>query len=133
MITVEELLHRQRKYTLYMLSLFVLGFGLSKYQAVFLGLIIGVIISFISLLLNKRRTDKLIQKTLGDNQNNKSISFKNLGITTTVAILLLIILLANRYHIDVSGWAIALGLMAGHTVLIIDYTYHIFVARKGGE
>ena len=49
---------RVRKYILYLLALYVLGWGFTSHQTVFLGLILGTSLSLFNLWLLVRKTKK---------------------------------------------------------------------------
>ena len=42
-----EMYNRQRKWIFYLLSIYVLGWGFTSYQTIFLGLILGTCFSFL--------------------------------------------------------------------------------------
>lgn len=56
---------RQRKYLLFILAVYVLGYGLTAYKTVFLGLILGTVFSLFNFLLLVRRMnafDRAVEK-----------------------------------------------------------------------
>lgn len=130
MVDMHELVIRQKKYTYYLLALFLLGWGFTPYQRVFLGLVIGVVMSFISLRLVARRTDKLIDRVLQTKETN--IRFKATAVSTysRLAAVGLVIIFAVRYEQFIEVWGFALGLMTGYLVMIIDYIYLQYIRGR---
>lgn len=131
MIDMHELVIRQKKYTYYLLALFVLGWGFTPYQRVFLGLAIGILVSFVSLSLVAKRTDKLMDRVLKTKETQ--IRYKATAVSTysRLAAIGLVILFAVRYPQYIEVWGFALGLMTGYLVMIIDYIYLQYI--KGRE
>ncbi len=131
MVDIHELIIRHKKYTYYLLALFVLGWGFTPYQRVFLGLVIGICVCFVSLSLVAKRTDKLMERVLKTKETK--IRYKATAVSTysRLAATGLVILFAVQYPHYIEVWGFALGLMTGYLVMIIDYIYLQYI--KGRE
>ncbi|MBO9130068.1 ATP synthase subunit I [Bacillus sp. 165] len=129
MVEMHELITRQKKYMYYLLALFVLGWGFTTYRAVFLGLILGTIVSFFGLRLVARRTDKLLDRVT----EGKKVKARAKAVSTysRLATIGLLVILAVRYKDLIEVWALGIGLMTGHLVMIIDFLYLQYI--KGRE
>ncbi|WP_028400662.1 ATP synthase subunit I [Ectobacillus panaciterrae] len=129
MTDMHELVRRQKKYMYYLLALFVLGWGFTPYPKVFLGVIIGTIVSFMSLRLVAWKTDKLLDRV---EQGNEKIRFKANAVSTypRLAAMGLVIIFAVRYQHLMETWSLGLGLMTGYLVMIIDFLYLQYIGRE---
>ena len=57
--------NRQRKWIFYLLSIYVLGWGFTSYQSIFLGLILGTCFSFLNLWILVRKTESFDKSNRG--------------------------------------------------------------------
>ncbi|MFX3624432.1 MAG: ATP synthase subunit I [Ectobacillus sp.] len=130
MIDMHQLVQRQKKYMYYLLAIFVLCWGFTPYQRVFLGLILGTAVSFLGLRLVARRTDKLLDRVT---KGNTTVRLKATAVSTysRLAAIGLLIMFAVRYEHLIEFWGLGLGLMAGYLVMIIDFLYLQYI--KGRE
>ncbi|MCM3004672.1 ATP synthase subunit I [Priestia koreensis] len=128
MITVQQLVTRQKKYMFYLLALFVLGWGFTSYQREFLGLILGTIVSFFSLRLVAFKIDKLLDRVI-EGEKVKARP-KVVSTYTRLALFGLLILLAIRYENMMEVWSLAVGLLTGYFVMIIDYVYIQYISNR---
>lgn len=121
MIDVHGLVQRQKKYTYYLVALFVLGWGFTPYKEAFLGLIIGTIFGFLSLRIVASKTDKLLDRVT----EGKDIKFKATAVSTysRLAFFGLLILFAAKYQQYIAVWSLGLGLLTAYFVMIIDFYY----------
>jgi ATP synthase protein I len=128
MIEMHELITRQKKYMYYLLALFVLGWGFTPHRAVFLGLILGTIVSFLGLRLVARRTDKLLDKVT----EGKKVRARARAVSTysRLAAIGLLIILAVKYEELIEVWALGFGLMTGYLVMIIDFLYLQYIRGR---
>ncbi|MEH7107581.1 ATP synthase subunit I [Bacillus sp. JJ1764] len=120
----KELYNRQRKWTFYILSICVLGWGFTSYKTVFLGIILGTIFSNVNLWLLMRKADKF-DKAIS--QGKKLRSLGSLQRLAMAAISVTIALKCPQYF-RVEG--VALGLMTSYIVIMIDYFYHALHVHK---
>ena len=54
----KSIFHRVGKYIIYLLAIYVLGWGFTSYQSVFLGLIFGTSLSLFNLWILVKKMDK---------------------------------------------------------------------------
>lgn len=128
MIEVHELVQRQKKYMYNLLALFVLGWGFTSYKDVFLGLIIGTIFGFLSLRIVAHKTDKLLDRVT----QGGTVKYKATAVSTysRLAAIGLLILFAAKYQHLMAMWSLALGLLTGYLVMIIDFLYLQYKSRE---
>lgn len=119
-----QMYNRQRKWLFYLLSIYVLGWGFTHYQTVFLGLILGTAFSYFNLWLMVREMKKF-DKTITSGKKVRSLgSFSRMA---SAAISVLITLKYPQYFQIIS---VILGLMTIYIVIMIDYLFHSFNAHK---
>lgn len=120
----QEMYRRQQKWVLYLLSIYVLGWGFTPYQTVFLGLILGTCFSFLNLWLLVKKMKKFDQAIT----NGKKVrSLGSLSRMATAAIAVLIALKYPEYFYIIS---VVWGLMTSYIVIMIDYLYHSLFLHK---
>ena len=106
---------RVRKYIFYLLAIFVLGWGFTSYQEVFLGLILGTSLSLINLWLLVKRMDRF------GKQFDKGKVIKSLGFFSRVAVAILGVFIALEYPEYFHLISVIIGLMTTYVVIMIDY------------
>lgn len=120
----KNMYNRQRKWTFYLLSIYVLGWGFTSYQTIFLGLILGTCFSYFALwhiFFRMKRFDKAV--SLG----KKPYSFGSISRLATAGIAAAIALKYPQYF---NIFAMTLGLMTSYIVIMIDYLFQFFHAHK---
>jgi ATP synthase protein I len=123
MLELESMFTRYKKYILYLLSLYVLGWGFTPYQSVFLGLIFGTSVSLYNLWVMVRKTRRLGEAT----QSGKK--FATLGTFTRFASAALVVLVAYEYSEYIDLISAVLGLMTFYIVIMIDSIFIIVFKR----
>lgn len=123
MLELESMFTRYKKYILYLLSLYVLGWGFTPYQSVFLGLIFGTSVSLYNLWVMVRKTRRLGEAT----QSGKK--FSTLGTFTRFASAALVVLVAYEYSEYIDLISAVLGLMTFYIVIMIDSIFIIVFKR----
>ncbi|PLS07943.1 ATP synthase subunit I [Neobacillus cucumis] len=116
--------NRQKKWIFYLLAIYVLGWGFTSYQTLFLGLILGTCFGFLNLWLLVRKTesfDKLVQ------QGKKVRSLGSLSRMATAGIAAVI---ALRYPEYFNVFGLVIGLMTSYIVIMIDYFYNAMHVHK---
>lgn len=103
---------RQRKWMLILLLLSGMLAGLLPNKQFFVGLLLGVVISFYNLWLLQRKTNLLGEEA------ERFGKRKGMGTASRFAAAALGVLLAVRYDLSVVGFII--GLMTSYPVMIID-------------
>lgn len=115
---------RQRKYMFILLSLYVLGWGFTSYQTVFLGLLLGTSLSLYNLWLIIRRIDRFGEAA------TKGRKVKSLGTASRMASAALAAMIALKYPEKIHLISVVFGLMTAYFVIIIDYILQAFHLRK---
>jgi ATP synthase protein I len=115
---------RQRKYIFYLLAIYVLGWGFSSYQAIFLGLILGTSLSLFNLWLLVRKMDHF------GNAIEKGSSVRSLGFISRIATAIFAVMIAIEYSEYFNLISVIIGLMTSYFVIIIDYFFQHFHLDK---
>jgi ATP synthase protein I len=118
------LFQRHKKYIFYLLSLYVLGWGFTPYQTIFLGLILGTSLSFFNHWLMVKRTERFGDLVV---QGKK---VRSLGTFSRMAVAVLAVLIATRYPTYFHLLSVVLGLMTSYIVIMIDYFIYMIQTRK---
>jgi ATP synthase protein I len=114
MFDMQLMFRRYRKYILYLLSIYVLGWGVTEYQSVFLGLILGTSISLYNLwtMVRKHRQFGLAL------QEGKRTT---LGTASRMAASIVAVFFALKYPDYLHLISVILGLMTMYIVIMIDF------------
>ncbi|PFG15192.1 ATP synthase subunit I [Bacillus sp. es.036] len=105
---------RYMQFTLYLLAIFVMGWGITSYKALFLGLILGTILSIYNLFNMYRKVDRLGEATV------KGTKARSLGLLTRQAVAGLAVLIALRYPEYFNLLGVVSGLMTTYLIILID-------------
>ncbi|MGG1396978.1 ATP synthase subunit I [Bacillus salipaludis] len=119
-----EIFTRQRKWNLYLLSIFVLGWGFTSYKTVFLGLILGTCFSFLNIWMLTKKTEKF------DKAFDKGKKMKSLGSLQRMATAAIAVIIAMRWPDYFHVVSVVMGLMTSYIVIMIDYFYHALHFHK---
>ncbi|KAA0548598.1 ATP synthase subunit I [Bacillus sp. BGMRC 2118] len=114
MSDIRDIYGRHRKYILYLLAIYVLGYGFTPYQTVFLGLIVGTLLSFYNLWVMVRKTERFGQ-AIAEGRNARSI-----GTFTRLASAALAVVLSYQYPELFHIAGMITGLMTFYIVIMID-------------
>ncbi|AGX06584.1 MULTISPECIES: ATP synthase subunit I [Bacillus] len=115
---------RQRKYIFLLLSVYVLGWGFTSYQSIFMGLIVGTSLSLFNLWLMVRKTDQFGEAAANGQR------MRSLGMLSRMATAVLAVMISMKYPDEVHLISVVLGLMTSYIVIMIDYFLQLFVLRK---
>jgi len=115
---------RQRKYMFFLLSLYVLGWGFTSYQTIFLGLILGTSLSLFNLWLIMRRIERFGEAVTSGRKVN------SLGTVSRMASAVLAVMIALRFPEKIHLISVVFGLMTAYIVIMIDYFLQAFHLRK---
>ena len=115
---------RVRKYILYLLALYVLGWGFTSYQSIFLGLILGTSLSLFNLWILDRK-----MKQFGEVMVNGG-KIHSLGLLTRMATAIFAVLIAMEYSNYIHLISVVIGLMTAYIVIMIDYFLALFHLGK---
>jgi ATP synthase protein I len=124
---VKTIFQQHSKYILFLLSLYVLGWGFTSYKTIFLGLILGTSLSFFNMWLLANRMDKFGDAVV------RGERVRSLGMISRMATAVLAVLLAVEYSDFFHLYSVILGLMTSYIVIIIDFFLHAFLLRKKRE
>ncbi|MEH7491601.1 ATP synthase subunit I [Neobacillus niacini] len=112
---------RQRKWMFFLLSLYVLGWGFTAQQSIFLGLILGTSLSLFNLWLMARKIDKFGQAAA------EGRTVRSLGSFSRMATGALAIVITMRYPEQFHLISVVIGLMTSYIVIMIDFfTQNLF-------
>ncbi|GAA0436579.1 MAG: ATP synthase subunit I [Bacillota bacterium] len=114
----EKMTARQRKWMFYLLAIFVLGAGFTPYPRIFLGLLLGSIVSFYNLYLLQK---KIVDFT--DAAANKTPT-RGIGTVSRFAAAALAIIIALRMEENFHIIAVLIGLMTSYLVIMIDFALY---------
>ncbi len=122
----KQIFIRELKIIINLLAIFVIGWGFTPYPHIFLGLILGTIISTYNLWSMHSKVNRMGQ-TIVDNANKKEDEkkkrVKSLGSLNRLAAASLAVLIAMRYPDTFSLVAVIIGLMTNHFVIMIDFLF----------
>lgn len=119
-----EMYNRARKWMLYLMSIYVLGWGFTSYKTVFLGLLLGTVCSFMNLLV--------LFKKMGtfDKSVTKGKRVRSVGSLSRLAIASLAAVIAIRWPHYFNIIFVIVGLMTNYLVIMIDYLFYSFFVHK---
>ncbi len=117
---------RQIKIILNLLAIFVIGWGFTPYQHIFLGLILGTVISTYNLWSMHRKVNRLGQTIIENAKkqpHEKKKKVKSLGSLNRLAAAALAVVIATRYPETFHLLSVIIGLMTYHFVIMIDFLF----------
>lgn len=115
MFDMHLMFRRYRKYIFYLLALYVLGWGFTEYQSIFLGLIVGTSISLYNLWIMVRKHNQF------DRAIEEGRKAGSLGTTSRMAAAGVAVFFAVKYPDYFDLISIIFGLMTMYIVIMIDY------------
>lgn len=115
---------RQRKYIFFLLALYVLGWGFTDYQHIFLGLVLGTSLSLFNLWLLVRKTDQFGDMLM---QGRK---VRSLGMLSRMATAVFAVIIALEYPEHIHLVSVVIGLMTAYLVIMIDFFVQTFRSRN---
>lgn len=119
--------HRYTKYILYLLSIFVLGWGFTPYPSVFLGLILGTSLSLFNLWLIRKRMERF------DRAIDEGKKVRSLGTFSRMASAGVAVLIALEFPEFIHMISTVIGLMMVYIVIMIDYFWQQLILHKKRE
>ncbi|MFD1735198.1 ATP synthase subunit I [Bacillus salitolerans] len=114
MSDIKDIFVRHRKYIFYLLSIYVLGYGFTPYQSVFLGLIFGTALSLYNLWVMVRKTERFGQ-AIAEGRKVMSI-----GTFSRLASAALAVMISFRFPEYFHSAGVIVGLMTSYIVIMID-------------
>ncbi|WP_407269304.1 ATP synthase subunit I [Radiobacillus sp. PE A8.2] len=112
----ENMITRQRKWMFYLLAFLVLGAGFTPYPRIFLGLLLGSIVSFYNLWLMQRKINQFGQAVVEEHSPRGIGSFSRLASSG------LAVLIALRFEDYFHLISVIIGLMTAYLVIMIDFS-----------
>ncbi|MFD1036856.1 ATP synthase subunit I [Virgibacillus byunsanensis] len=120
----ENMIARQRKWMFYLLALLVLGAGFTPYLRIFLGLLLGSVISLYNLVLLQRKTYDFTEAVA------KKQPARGLGTVSRFAAVALAVIIALRFEDYFHIIAVIIGLMTSYLVMVIDFVISHFKSEE---
>ncbi|MFJ7726019.1 ATP synthase subunit I [Neobacillus sp. NPDC097160] len=115
---------RQRRWMFFLLAIYVLGWGFTSYQTIFLGLVFGTSLSLFNLWLMVRK-----MKQFGDSiSQGKKV--RSLGSFSRFATGALAVVVSMRYPEHLHLISVVIGLMTSYIVIMIDFFIHSLQIHK---
>ncbi|MDR7073524.1 ATP synthase subunit I [Fictibacillus barbaricus] len=105
---------RYIKYTLYVLSIFFLGYAVTPYKSIFLGLALGTVFSLYNLWSMYAKIERLGQAVI---QKRK---VKTLGSLSRLMLAGLAVLIAMKYPEHFHLLSVVVGLVSIYIIMLID-------------
>ncbi|MCH1625135.1 ATP synthase subunit I [Fredinandcohnia quinoae] len=112
-----EMFTRYRKYIMFLLAIYVIGWGFTAYQSIFLGLILGTVISLYNLFTLARK-NKQFNEAIEEGRKMRS-----LGTLSRMAAAGLAVLIVMEYPDKFHLVSTILGLMTSYIVIMIDFFF----------
>jgi ATP synthase protein I len=112
---IQQMFIRHRKYILLLLSIYVLGWGFTDYQTVFLGLILGTGVSLFNHWVMVKRMSRFGDKVLAGEK------IRSLGTFSRMAGAIFAVIIAMEYPDTFHLLSVVIGLMTSYLVIMIDY------------
>lgn len=119
----KSIVHRYLSYAAYLLAFLVLGWGFTPYHDIFLGLILGTIVSFINIFILYFRIERMGQAVV---EGKKVRSLGMLHRFAMAGLAVLIVTLFPDYFHMVS---MVIGLMAAYLIIFIDSIFKTVHSR----
>ncbi len=114
---LQQLFFRHVKYILYLLSLYVLGWGFTEYKSIFLGLILGTSVSLFNHWYLVRKTTQI-----GDLvETGKKV--RSIGTLMRMAIVIIAVFFAMKYPDLFHLPSVLIGVVTAYAVIIIDFIF----------
>ncbi|WP_066072969.1 ATP synthase subunit I [Neobacillus soli] len=112
---IQVMFARQRRWMFSLLSIYVLGWGFTSYQSVFLGLVFGTSLGLFNLWLMARKMNKFGESV------SQGKRVRSLGSFSRFATAALAVIVSMRYPEDLHLISVVIGLMTSYIVMIIDF------------
>ncbi|MCF6410924.1 ATP synthase subunit I [Pseudalkalibacillus salsuginis] len=115
--TYENAFRRYIKYCLYLLSICVLGWAVTSYKQVFLGLVLGIAVSMYNVWSMHRRIDRVGQAV------TEGKKVKTMGSLSRLMTAGLAVLIATRFPEHFNLIAVVVGLLMIYLIMLIDFYF----------
>lgn len=122
----QQVFMRQLKILINLLAIYSVGWGFTPYKSVFLGLLLGTVLS-VYLLWGMYSKVKRFGNAISEKRRTGS-----LGTLQRMAVAVLAALIATRYPETFHLYSVILGLMTFYIVIMIDSLYQS-IRKKAGK
>ncbi|OMP66589.1 ATP synthase subunit I [Domibacillus epiphyticus] len=124
---LQHSIKRQRKYLIYLLAIFVLGWGFTSAQSIYAGLILGTTLSLYNHWIISRRIERF-RKAVEEGRKIPS-----LGTILRMGSAALAAMIALQYPDQFNLVSTVCGLMTAYVVIMIDFGIQHFIKRTNGK
>ncbi|MDQ0214138.1 ATP synthase protein I [Oikeobacillus pervagus] len=124
---LHQMLNRHRKYIFSLLALYCIGWGVTEYKTIFLGLILGTSISLLNHWLMIKRISRFGDAVVAGQRVRTLGTFSRMAWAVFAVIIALE--LPDHFHFI----SVILGLMTSYIVIMIDFIIQSLIKRKNGE
>jgi ATP synthase protein I len=121
---LHQMFNRQRKYILYLLAIYVLGWGFTDHKSVFLGLALGTALSLYMHWGMTKRVTKFGDAVVAGKK------VRSLGTTSRMAAAALGVIIVTRFPEMFHLLSLIIGLMTAYIVIMIDYFFSTIKTNK---
>ncbi|WP_042354360.1 ATP synthase subunit I [Bacillus rubiinfantis] len=115
---LQAIYNRSKKWMLYLMALYILGWGFTSYQSIFLGLAFGTSLSLFNLWLLARKMNQFGEKVV------KGEKVRSLGMLSRLATGALAVVVSMAYSQYLHIIFVVIGLMTAYIVIMIDFFIH---------
>ncbi|WP_408008631.1 ATP synthase subunit I [Pseudalkalibacillus sp. A8] len=115
--TYDNAFRRYIKYCLYLLSICVLGWGFTTYKQVFLGLVLGIVVSMFNVWSMHRKIDRVGQAV------TEGTKVRTMGSLSRLMTAGLAVLIATRFPEHFNLIAVVIGLLMIYLIMLIDFYF----------
>ncbi|MFZ7943250.1 MULTISPECIES: ATP synthase subunit I [Bacillaceae] len=108
----------------FLLAIYVLGWGFTSYQSIFMGLVFGTSLSLFNLWLMVRKMKQF------DHSLSQGRRVRSLGSFSRFATAALAVVVSMRYPEHLNLISVVIGLMTSYIVIMIDFFIHSLQIHK---
>ncbi|MCJ7840571.1 ATP synthase subunit I [Lederbergia sp. NSJ-179] len=121
---LQQVFIRHCKYIIYLLAIYVLGWGFTEYKAIFMGLILGTSVSLFNHWNLYRKTNRIEQAMSEDKK------VYGIGTLTRMAAVILVVFIALEFEHVFHMTSVIIGIVTAYAVIMIDFIVQKFKPRK---
>ncbi|MGG0716145.1 ATP synthase subunit I [Robertmurraya massiliosenegalensis] len=121
---IQTIYRRQQRYIFFLLAIYVLGWGFTSYQTIFLGLILGTALGLFNMWLLAKRMDKFGDAVV------RGEKVRSLGMISRMATAVLAVMISVKYSDIFHLYSVILGLMTPYFVIMIEFLKQAIHSRN---
>jgi len=121
---IKTIYRRQQRYIFFLLAIYVLGWGFTSYQTIFLGLILGTALGLFNMWLLAKRMDKFGDAVI------RGEKVRSLGMISRMATAVLAVMISVKYSDIFHLYSVILGLMTPYFVIMIEFLKQAIHSRN---